>query len=52
MCAQERPSLRTVADNLRQPLPIQRKICLFIKNSLIKITRLKSCCGHPGEPGC
>ena len=52
MCAAEPPNLKTAVDNLKQPLPIKRKICLFIKNSLIKITRLKSCCGHPGEPGC
>ena len=52
MCASERPDLKTVIDNLKQSLPIRRKILLFIKNSLIKITRLKSCCGHPGEPGC
>ncbi len=52
MCASERLDLKTVIDNLKQPLPIRRKIYLFIKNSLIKVTKLKSCCGHPGEPGC
>jgi hypothetical protein len=52
MCAAERPDLRTAINNLKQPLPIGKKMGLFIKNSIIKITRLKSCCDHPGEPGC
>jgi hypothetical protein len=52
MCASERPSLKTAIDNLKQPLSMARKISLLIKNSFIKITRLKNCCGHPGEPGC
>jgi hypothetical protein len=52
MCAAEHPNLKTAIDNLKQSLPLWRKIGLLIKNALIKITRLKSCCGHPGEPGC
>lgn len=52
MCTSERPDIKTAIDNLKQSLPIGKKIGLLIKNSLIKITRLKSCCGHPGEPGC
>ena len=52
MCAARHPSIKTAIDNLRQSLPIGRKIGLLIKNSFIKITRVKSCCGHPGEPGC
>jgi len=52
MCAAKHPNIKTAIDNLKQTLPIGRKIGLLIKNALIKITRLKSCCGHPGEPGC
>jgi hypothetical protein len=52
MCAAERPNIKTAIDNLKQSLPIGRKIGLLIRNSFVKITRLKSCCGHPGEPGC
>jgi hypothetical protein len=52
MCAARHPSIKTAIGNLKKSLPIRRKIGLLIKNSLIKITRLKSCCGHPGEPGC
>jgi hypothetical protein len=37
-------------ENLRQPMPLGRKLRLFIAN------RMKfpppPCCGHPGEPGC
>ncbi len=52
MCEAEKQNLKSVIDNLRQSLPIGRKISLIIKNSFLKIIRLKSCCGHPGEPGC
>jgi hypothetical protein len=52
MCTSERPDIKTAIDNLKQSLPIGKKIGLLIKNSLIKITTLRSCCGHPGEPGC
>ncbi len=52
MCAEERPDMKKVLNNLKQPIPIKRKVYLFLKNNLSKITKLKSCCGHPGEPGC
>ena len=50
MCASGRPNLKSAMDNLRQTLPLRKKVSLFIKNSLIKITGLKSCCGHRGQP--
>jgi hypothetical protein len=36
--------------NLRQPMPLGRKLRLLMKNRL----RFPPapCCGHPGEPGC
>jgi len=52
MCVEGRPDLRIAIDNLKQHLPVGKKLGLFIKNSFIKISRLNSCCGHPGEPGC
>jgi len=52
MCDSERPSARAVMENLKKPMLVAKKIRLFIRNSFIKITRLRSCCGHPGEPGC
>lgn len=38
--------------NLRQPMPLGRKVRLVLLNTGRKIYRLKPCCGHPGEPGC
>lgn len=52
MCEQKRPSAKAVIANLKVQMPISKKILLFIRNNLIKIIKLQSCCGHPGEPGC
>ena len=52
MCANKLPSAKDAVDNLKKPMSLGKKIGLMIKNSLIKITRFQSCCGHPGEPGC
>ena len=52
MCATEKPSIRAVFNNLKKPVPFWKKIELIVKNSIIKITKLQSCCGHLGEPGC
>jgi len=52
MCASKRPSAKAVIANLKVQMPLGKKIRLFIKNNLIKIIKLQSCCGHPGEPGC
>ena len=38
--------------NMRQPMPLGRKLRLAVRNSWIKASRFQSCCGHPGEPGC
>ncbi|MFN2613615.1 MAG: hypothetical protein ABR552_02210 [Actinomycetota bacterium] len=32
--------------------PVGKKLRLFAKNELRKAARLKTCCGHHGEPGC
>jgi hypothetical protein len=52
MCAGKHPNAKAVIDNLRQPLPFWKKIALIIKNTAIKMGKLQSCCGNPGEPGC
>jgi hypothetical protein len=52
MCDSERPEVKAIIDNLRIPMPIGRKIRFFVRNNILKIVRMKSCCGHPGEPGC
>jgi hypothetical protein len=38
--------------NLRAPMPLHRKLRLLFRNNYIKISKGRSCCGHPGEPGC
>ena len=53
MCANNRrgtPS-ETLA-NLRQPMPLGRKLYLIVRNTWLKIRTGSSCCGNPGEPGC
>jgi len=47
-----KPSDQAFLRNLRQPIPAGRKVVLVVRNSALKVVRLKSCCGHPGEPGC
>jgi hypothetical protein len=32
--------------------PVSKKVWLTLKNRARLISTLKSCCGHPGEPGC
>lgn len=39
-------------ENLRQPMPLDRKLYLFVRNNWIKIRTRSSCCGNHGEPGC
>jgi hypothetical protein len=39
-------------ENLRQPLPLARKILLVLRNNAIKARTRSTCCGNYGEPGC
>jgi len=48
----DRPVPAAFVRNLKQPMPLAKKISLALRNGAIKITRLQTCCGHPGEPGC
>lgn len=54
MCGDYKPGPRPDAfvANLRQDMPLPRKVALVLKNTGLKIVRFKNCCGHPGEPGC
>lgn len=52
MCNKERPTLDAIIGNLKSSMPLSKKVRLFIRNSALKILKLRSCCGHPGEPGC
>ncbi len=47
-----RPRPRFFISNLRQPMPLGRKLRLLLRNNWIKISHGQACCGHPGEPGC
>jgi hypothetical protein len=38
--------------NLRQPMPLRRKLRLILSNNLIKLKNRQSCCGNYGQPGC
>ncbi|MCX5888293.1 MAG: hypothetical protein NTY36_02440 [Deltaproteobacteria bacterium] len=54
MCdpSQPRPSARAFWTNLSGPRPRPEKIRLLLRNNWLKLVRIESCCGHPGEPGC
>jgi hypothetical protein len=52
MCANNRPNAKAVMENLKKPMPFGKKAAYIIKNTFLKIIKLKSCCGHQGEPGC
>ncbi|MDA0735146.1 MAG: hypothetical protein O2860_11270 [Chloroflexi bacterium] len=41
-----------MASNLRQPMPIWRKLKLVLVNNLVKLRKRQSCCGNYGQPGC
>ena len=43
---------RAALRNLRQPMPLGRKIKLVVRNTALKFRTGTGCCGHPGEPGC
>ena len=47
-----RQSLGACLANLREPMPLPRKLRLVARNYLLRLRHLQNCCGHPGEPGC
>jgi hypothetical protein len=53
MCTQQRRGTpRETLKNLRQPIPLRRKLYLVLRNNWIKIRTRSNCCGNYGEPGC
>jgi hypothetical protein len=52
MCSNKKPELKDFMANMNKPMPFTRKAGLFIRNNLLKIKNLQSCCGNHGEPGC
>lgn len=47
-----RPSIQASLENLRQPMPLGRKLRLVFRNNWIKVRTASDCCGNYGEPGC
>jgi len=47
-----RPVPSEALANLRQPMPLGRKLRLVVRNTWLKVRNRSTCCGHPGEPGC
>ena len=39
-------------ENLLQPMPLGRKLYLFLRNNWRKLRTGSGCCGNHGEPGC
>jgi hypothetical protein len=53
MCAeQQRGNLQETLENLRQPMPLDQKLYLILRNYWIKIRTRSTCCGSHGQPGC
>jgi hypothetical protein len=53
MCDEKRRGTASeTLQNLRQPLPLPRKLYLFVHNNWRKMRTLSDCCGNYGEPGC
>ncbi len=46
------PSPRAFLANLGAPLALGNKLRLAARNAWLKLWRRRTCCGHPGEPGC
>ena len=38
--------------NLKQPMPLWRKLQMVAVNSFIKLRTRKGCCGNYNQPGC
>lgn len=53
MCSENRHgTVSETLQNLRQPMPLGRKVELVLRNNWIKLRTRSDCCGNYGEPGC
>jgi hypothetical protein len=52
MCGENMPRPSDYMANLREPMPLGRKLRLIAHNTWRKMRGLTPCCGHHGEPGC
>lgn len=48
----DQQSVKKVAVNVLRPVPIDRKIKQIATNMWIRVSKLQTCCGHPGQAGC
>ncbi len=52
MCSVDKqPSPSDFMANLRQPMPLGKKVRLVARNLAVRIRKRSDCCGHAGEPG-
>lgn len=53
MCSEgHQPTPSEALQNLRQPMPLTRKMYLVVRNNWRKVRTASTCCGNYGEPGC
>ena len=52
MCGDQVPGTDAFRANLAVDMPWPKKAWLVALNTSRKLFRLKTCCGHHGEPGC
>jgi len=47
-----RPRMAAFFTNMSAPMPWHYKAYLLLRNNALKMWHRRSCCGHPGQPGC
>jgi hypothetical protein len=55
MCAPKdpnRPAVKKVTRNMTKSVPLDTKIKQIATNMWIRVSKLQTCCGHPGQAGC
>jgi hypothetical protein len=53
MCDEHRRgTLSETLANLKEPMPLRRKLYLVVRNNWIKLRTRSGCCGNHGQPGC
>ena len=51
MCGENERPFQPLS-NLKQPIPLGRKLRLLASNNLKKLVTRRSCCGNYSQPGC
>ena len=55
MCSPKRTegqSIKKVSRNLLKPVSAGTKVRQIAANMWIRVSKLQTCCGHPGQAGC